>query len=363
MFGDPIINPLNWPTNEMSKAAPTTQGNVEVEKDRNWLLNLDAIEADTGIVLHKNYVSSEELNGSIISFSPEHILYSKLRPYLNKVVVPDESGFGTSELLPLLPDSRILNRIYFANVLRSDSFVHMFSAAVAGTKMPRVSMDTFRKFQLPLPSIDLQNQFADFVKQVDKSKLIAEQCAEKYDMLVKSRFIEMFGSRDTYSVKWQTCAFTDCCNVLYGFPFNSKLFNENGEGMPLIRIRDINSGLSGTYTTEKVSTEYEMKNGDLLVSMDGDFCAKIWNSGTALLNQRTCKMKGNKNIIDNIFLLNYLIPELEHIQGRTSATTVKHLSAKEINKMKIPIPSIELQNKFAEFVKQVDKSKYITNRD
>ena len=174
MFGDVVFNPMCWPTKEISKVAPSTNGENTSDEEHNWLLNLDAIEANTGIVLFKNYVSSEELSGSIISFSEDHVLYSKLRPYLNKVVMPDESGFGTSELIPLLPDVSILNRTYLARALMSDTFVQKFTSAVAGTKMPRVLMDTFRKFLLPLPPIDLQIQFADFVKQVDKSKLDSE---------------------------------------------------------------------------------------------------------------------------------------------------------------------------------------------
>ena len=177
-------------------------------------------------------------------------------------------------------------------------------------------------------------------------------------MNFKSRFIEMFGTRVDYSEKWDLMPFNDCCDVLYGFPFNSDLFNEDEDGVPLIRIRDINSGFSGTYTTEKVDEQYIIENGALLVGMDGDFCAKMWDSGKALLNQRTCKMSGKNGIIDDIFLLHYINPELENIQRNTSSTTVKHLSAREINKLKIPVPPFELQNKFATFVQQVDKSKF-----
>ncbi|MFA7179386.1 MAG: restriction endonuclease subunit S [Dehalococcoidales bacterium] len=192
MFGDVVFNPMCWPTKEISKVAPSTNGENTSDEEHNWLLNLDAIEANTGIVLFKNYVSSEELSGSIISFSEDHVLYSKLRPYLNKVVMPDESGFGTSELIPLLPDVSILNRTYLARALMSDTFVQKFTSAVAGTKMPRVLMDTFRKFLLPLPPIDLQIQFADFVKQVDKSKFELQQHIDNTKKLQKTIINSIF---------------------------------------------------------------------------------------------------------------------------------------------------------------------------
>ena len=127
--------------------------------------------------------------------------------------------------------------------------------------------------------------------------------------------------------------FTACCDVLYGYPFNSQLFNDNGEGMPLIRVRDINTAFSNTYTTENVSPIYQVHDGDILVGMDGDFYAKIWSSGTALLNQRTCKMKGRRDVVNDLFMLHYLNPELLEIHRNTASTTVKHLSAKEINKL------------------------------
>ena len=179
MFGDPITNPLKWPTGSLKEVAPPKQYSLSPKEEGNWLLNLDAVQSNTGAILFKNKVLADQIQGgSIISFSDLNVLYSKLRPYLNKVVLPDEPGFGTSELVPLLPNASILTREYLAWMLRSESFVTMISNAVAGAKMPRVTMDTFWKFTVPLPPVELQNQFADFVRQVDKSKFILSRMAE-----------------------------------------------------------------------------------------------------------------------------------------------------------------------------------------
>ena len=172
MFGTPTRNEKQWPTESMKSVAPAIQSDNKPKSKGNWLLNLDAIQSNSGEILFKNRVSESEVNGSIMAFSPDHVLYSKLRPYLNKVVVPDEYGFGTTELIPLLPDKLKLTRTYLAHLLRSDAFVSKFSSAVAGTKMPRVTMDVFWKFHVPLPPMSLQEEFAAFVEQVDKSKFI-----------------------------------------------------------------------------------------------------------------------------------------------------------------------------------------------
>ena len=89
---------------------------------------------------------------------------------MNKVVIPDRCGYATSELVPLQPVKTKINREYLAFMLRSDEFVNMINEKVAGAKMPRVPMGDFRKFDVPVPPMELQEQFADFAHQVNKSK-------------------------------------------------------------------------------------------------------------------------------------------------------------------------------------------------
>ena len=192
MFGTPTGNEKQWPTETMKSVAPAIQSNNKPRSEGNWLLNLDAIQSNSGEVLFKNRVPKSEVNGSIMAFSPDHVLYSKLRPYLNKVAVPDEYGFGTTELIPLLPDRTKLTRTYLAHLLRSDAFVSKFSSAVAGTKMPRVTMDVFWKFNIPLPPISLQEKFASFVEQVDKSKFELQKHLDDTKRLQKALINQAF---------------------------------------------------------------------------------------------------------------------------------------------------------------------------
>lgn len=172
MFGFPVSNTKGWKTEQMGEVAPVVNYKGKFD-DKIWLLNLDMVEAQTGRVLDYLFVSEEEVGNSTCTFDTSNVLYSKLRPYLNKVVIPDRCGYATSELVPLKPVSTKINREYLAFMLRSDEFVNMINEKVAGAKMPRVSMGDFRKFDVPVPPIELQNQFADFVRAVDKSKFLS----------------------------------------------------------------------------------------------------------------------------------------------------------------------------------------------
>lgn len=140
--------------------------------------------------------------------------------------------------------------------------------------------------------------------------------------------------------------------ILSGFAFKSGLFNEEGIGLPLIRVRDVNSGFSGMYYSGDYSKEYVIYNGDILIGMDGDFNAKVWKDGTALLNQRVCKLVVDEEKLNKNYMLHYLNIELKNIQRKTTFTTVKHLSAKSIEAIRIPLPSPSDQFRIANVLNQ-----------
>ena len=171
MFGNPLINEKTFPTKPLNIACPFNKykGDVVTVNNKVWILNLDMIESNTGRIIEKIYQSENEIGNSTIKFDINCVLYSKLRPYLNKVVVPDTSGYGTSELISM-QTGKDINPQYLASLLRTESFVSYIDSKTAGAKMPRASMDHLRDFNLMIPPIELQNEFASFVEQIDKLK-------------------------------------------------------------------------------------------------------------------------------------------------------------------------------------------------
>lgn len=192
LFGLPVSNTKGWKTEQMNDVAPVVNYTGEFD-DAVWLLNLDMVESQTGRIIDYLTVSKEEISSSTCTFDTSNVLYSKLRPYLNKVVIPDRCGYATSELVPLQPVKTKINREYLAFLLRSDEFVNMINEKVAGAKMPRVSMGDFRKFDVPIPPMTLQNQFAAFVEQIDKSKVAIQKSLEENQLLMDSLMQKYFG--------------------------------------------------------------------------------------------------------------------------------------------------------------------------
>lgn len=145
----------------------------------------------------------------------------------------------------------------------------------------------------------------------------------------------------------------EVCTIQYGFPFDSAKFSDS-DGMPLIRIRDVVRGYSETYTTEEYKSEYIVHENDLLIGMDGEFNIAKWGKTPALLNQRVCRL-APKDSIDKDYLFYFMPIALKRIEEKTPFVTVKHLSAKELNKIEIPVLPLEEQRKIAETLSKVDE--------
>lgn len=146
---------------------------------------------------------------------------------------------------------------------------------------------------------------------------------------------------------------TDVCSIQYGYPFDSALFNSN-DGTPLVRIRDVVPGFSNTYTTEKCDECYYVENDDMLIGMDGEFNIAYWKGGHAYLNQRVCKIIPKEGVHKR-YLFYQLMPILKRIENRTAFVTVKHLSAKELNKIELSLPDFPRQQRIADTLDKVSE--------
>lgn len=141
--------------------------------------------------------------------------------------------------------------------------------------------------------------------------------------------------------------FTSLINVadiLYGYPCDASKFNEGKNGLPLVRIRDVLAGKTTTYTTEEVPQDYIVSTGDLLVGMDGNFHVSTWKMPDSILCQRVCRIRSKDEAVTCSGFLNHLLPPIiKDIEQNKQSGTVKHLLAKDINLIKIPLPPLPVQ--------------------
>jgi type I restriction enzyme S subunit len=152
----------------------------------------------------------------------------------------------------------------------------------------------------------------------------------------------------------RTVTLGDYIEILSGFAFKSSLFNSEARGLPLVRIRDVVPGYSETYSDEDFDEKYLLEDGDLLIGMDGEFNCARWKGGKALLNQRVCRVIASSKNLDDQYLFYFLPRPLKQIEAKSNFVTVKHLSVKQIQAIKIPLPPLEEQRRIAAILDKAD---------
>lgn len=144
---------------------------------------------------------------------------------------------------------------------------------------------------------------------------------------------------------WVKVKLIDLAYPQPGFAFKSNFFNEVGDGLPLIRIRDVGQPFSGTFYSGNYNEEFLVNKGDFLISMDGEFRVAKWCGDKALLNQRVSRLLFYDNEIAKEFVVICLQIELKKIQGSKAYTTVDHLSGKQISGSVISLPPLAEQHR------------------
>lgn len=147
---------------------------------------------------------------------------------------------------------------------------------------------------------------------------------------------------------------TDICDIQYGYAFDSKCFTEDSSYPQLVRIRDVKKGYSETYYSGDYPEEYILSEGDLLVGMDGEFNIARWKCSGALLNQRVCRLTAKVGTNEE-YLRFAMSKSLKEIEQRTAFVTVKHLSAKELNKLELDVPELSKQDKIADTLSRLER--------
>ncbi len=128
----------------------------------------------------------------------------------------------------------------------------------------------------------------------------------------------------------------DIADVQYGYPFSTDYFNSIGEGVPVIRIRDILGNDITNYSTEEVEDKYKINVGDVLIGMDGNFHMNYWIKEDCYLNQRVVKVNSDK--LPNMVLKYQIEPFIKLREKSVSRTTVGHLSDKDLKAINVILP-------------------------
>lgn len=247
---------------------------------------------------------------------------------------------------------------------------------VNGATRQKLTQSAMRKMKIPYVPIELQIAIVKKIKKIQSIIMKRQQELDKLDELVKARFVEMFGDPESNSMGWHEDALSEHLSVIGGYAFKSDLFDEI-KGVPILRIGNINAGFFKPinmvyWKKDKKLERYSIYPGDLVMSLTGtvgkddygNVCIMDDSFEMYYLNQRNAKLELQESI--NKYYLSYLL-KFEQIKAKLTGISrgvrQANISNKDILNLVVPIPPIELQNQFATFAKQIDKSKFIYKKE
>ena len=161
--------PEEWEVVKLGDVAVLEMEQIPVSTlpENTLYVGMEHIESNTGRLLTDELPTVQGIKGLVFQFTPEHILYGKLRPYLNKVWKPDFSGVCSTELVPIRCNKNQINSDYLKFWLLSPMFVAYAKKFSEGTRMPRVNLKALINAPIPLPPLEEQKQIVEMLSTID----------------------------------------------------------------------------------------------------------------------------------------------------------------------------------------------------
>ncbi|MBM6941988.1 restriction endonuclease subunit S [Collinsella intestinalis] len=291
------------------------------------------------------------------------VLYSVVGSFGIPSLLKDDKRFVFQRHIAILRPSEKLDSTYLYYLLKDSSFYHWADAVAIGSAQRTVTLGQLRSKEVNLPDLETQRRIAAVLSAYDeliensrKQIKLLEEAAQR---LYKEWLIDLkFPGHETTPIVdglpegWRKVKLVDIADVQYGFAFKADQFNSDGNGLPIIRIRNVADGFSQDYTTEKTDEKYLVYDGDTIVGMDGDFYINSWSGGVAYLVQRSCRIKARDDRLD-AYLRWAITAPIRAFQHGIVGSTVSHLGKRHIDSIEVLIPSYGMVDLFSSMRNQI----------
>jgi type I restriction enzyme S subunit len=331
-------------------------------------VGLENVESVTGEFINVHEVDGSKILSQKYVFNEDHVLYGKLRPYLNKVALPNFSGICSTDILPIRPKTSVLKE-YLAYWLKTDEFISYANNHATGTKMPRLSPTAFRNAVVPVPLLPVQEQIVAVLQKADDIRRKRQEATIIADTILDSAFSSMFGnpaSNATLNVLSKGIS-----SIRNGLTRRRKTIAN--EGTIVLRIQDVGDGqinfdnINRIELDEDEEESFLLKEGDLLlVRVNGN---KDLVGRNALFagyhepvahNDHLMRIRFNKNLLLPEYVSAFLHTSFgrHELSSKVATSAGNHtINQNGIGSIRIPYSSIRSQEKFVSTVNYFQRTR------
>jgi len=332
------------------------------------LENLDS----SGGFLAVGSVLTGDLASTKFKFTPDHILYGKLRPYLAKIARPTFSGVCSTDILPIRPNDSI-NKDFLFFYLRQPHVIELATAQSSGANLPRLSPKHLAQFRVPVPPIAEQKRIAAILDQADAIRRKQRQAVDVATDLIPAIFHNMFGSAVANDHGWTVVNVSEAGEVLLGRQRAPK-YQTGEHTTPYMRVAnvfedriDTSDVLSMDFDTRDFA-RFKLAAGDILLN-EGQSTELVgrpamWRGEipdccfqNTLVRFRAYADRTEPEYALSVFLQYLHAGEFAKVSSKTS--NVAPLGAGRFGKQPFPLPPVALQQEFA---RKVEAARAIRDR-
>jgi len=346
-----------WQTRKLGKIC--TFDKIQGFHDDLTYVGLEDIESRTGRFL--GTTNPQNAQSATFRFSQSHVLYGRLRPYLNKVLAPNFEGHCSTEIFPLRP-SQELDREFLFYWLLSEQTCERIDATCTGARMPRAQMNVVLEFDFSFPSRSEQHRIVALLDEafagLATARVNAERNLQNARALFESHLESVFSRQGE---DWMEMPLAELCDVKHGYAFDGRFFSSQGDYVLLTPgnfyehggYRD--RGEKQKYFIGDIPKEYVLNKGDLLVAMTEQATGLLGSpilvpeSGKFLHNQRLGLVRRKtetpwtNEFFFHVFNTRHVRSE---IQSSASGVKVRHTSPSKIGNILVSFPgSLDEQRK------------------
>ena len=390
-----------------------TKINVAEIETPMWSLDLEDIEKESGKIIRRVMTNERKISGEKIFFKKEQILYSKLRPYLKKILIAPDNGVCSSELVPFDMIGNCNSR-FIIYVLKSAYVDFLINSVTYGVKMPRVGTDTMINLLIPLPPLAEQKRIVEIIEELlplveryEKAWARLEELNKKFPLdmqkailgqaiqgkLVEQRAEEGTGQELFEAIQeekqklieegklkkqkalpeiteeeipfeipetWKWVRLGDLAKVTGGYAFKSNEFTE--QGVRVIRISDFNE--NGFVNSKIVRHTYDdtlqmflIEKKNILLCMTGGTVGKSLFvkdvEEPMMTNQRVATIKPLFNLSSEYINYNILSFIVQKTIVDSKNSTNDNISMDTIKSFLIPLPPLAEQKRIVDKIEEL----------
>ena len=327
-------------------------------------VGMDQVASGGGEITLTPGSRSGDGKGTCFLFDNRHVLYGKLRPYLNKVALPDFVGKCSTELVPLLPNDGV-ERSFLAYLLRRKLTVDHVMATATGARMPRASMDVLLALPVPLPPISEQHRIVDILDRAAAIQRLRKEAEKKAREFSSALFVDMFGDPVTNAKGWAVAPLLQVALISSGITKGRKLDSARTIHVPYLRVANVQDGflaLDEIKTIEILENEkekYALKMGDLVMTEGGDMDKLgrgfVWEENLAYCAHQNhiFRVRPDTSRLNSYFLSSLVQSwhgKSYFLKVAKRTTGIASINKTQLGQLPVWLPPISLQLTFAERV-------------